>query len=477
MSASNTVSEKARRACLRVLAQYKDQLPRFLQDPDPSVYLSDNYLVLDFETTVKLALRGGKKPTPSAFHEDNDTVCVSVIHGESDDVTFYFGGVFDHYDLIQRCYEADFVIMHNAKFDLQWLARAGLDLRKVLVADTMLAEMVLTGNLKCGKSGALKLDTLAKQYLQWGKRAFIATCMENGVCPSLMPESLLKRRAVEDTQMTKQLWLRMRDRLVKEDVLGVLFTRCVFTPVLAEIEGRGVHLDKARVVAEYTTTKAQFEEVEKAILVLTEGRNARSPAQMAEFIYDVLKFKAPKKQGVEWRPTGIEDILKHLTPKTKKQREFIALKQQFSKLGSALSKNLDYFYAVVTEVEDCLMYATFNQNMTVTHRLSSTGISTKFEMFPKPKSIQFQNMPRAYKKLMSSRQPGWYVVEADGAQIEFRVAAYLGQDKVAAQEIINGFDVHKYTAHVLNNVSLDAVTDNQRTDAKSETFKPLTLAA
>ena len=479
MSASNIDCSKAIKRCLRTLGEYKDKLPWFLQNPDPNIYLSDNYLVLDFETTVKETKFSGKNKTPSAFVPENNTVCVSYLHGQADreDYGFYFGGVFDHYDLIQRCYEADYIVMHNAKFDLQWLQRAGLDLRKVLIADTMLAELVLTGNLKAGKKGALTLDTLAKQYLGYGKRHYIAICMENGVCPSEMPESLLRVRAVEDTQMTRDLWLRMRSRLVKEKLLPVLFTRCIFTPVLADIEGKGVHLDKERVLKEHAETRALFDEVERKILLMTEGRNARSPAQMQEFIYDVLKFKAPKKNGKEWRPTGTDDILANLKPTTKKQKEFIALKQEYNKLAAALSKNLDYFYAAVLETQDGVMYAQYNQNATVTHRLSSSGISVKVAMFAKPKSLQFQNMPRAYKKLISARKEGWCVVEADGAQIEFRVAAYQGQDKVACQEIVNGFDVHLFTASQLNGIKIEEVTGEQRTDAKSETFKPLTLAA
>ena len=37
---------------------------------------------------------------------------------------------------------------------------------------------------------------------------------------------------------------------------------------------------------------------------------------------------------------------------------------------------------------------------------------------------------------------GGQILEADFAQLEFRVAAYLSQDEVAMQEIVTGFDVH-----------------------------------
>jgi hypothetical protein len=40
-------------------------------------------------------------------------------------------------------------------------------------------------------------------------------------------------------------------------------------------------------------------------------------------------------------------------------------------------------------------------------------------------------------------------MEADFAQLEFRTAAFLAQDKTAMEEIATGFDVHSYTAKVI----------------------------
>lgn len=456
----------------KAFRKYAKLLPGFLAVPDPSIYLSDNFVTLDFETSITKVHQKDKKASPSALIEQNDTVCVSWCDGPEGELQFYRGGVFDHYQLIQRCYEADYIVLHNAKFDLQWLQRSGLDLRKVLVADTMIGEYVLTGNLKAGKKGALTLDTLAKQYLGKGKRHFIAICMESGVNPADMPASLLKTRACEDTEMTRDIWMLMREKLRKSGKLPTFFTRCILTPVLADVERHGVHLDKDRVIAEYRDTKDKLDAVEKEIVLMMEGRNPRSPPQKAEFLYDVLKFTPPKKGKKEWRTTELDEILK-LKPKTAKQKRYMELVQQFSKLNAAVTKNLSYFYGVVMDREDCMMYAQFNQTATVTHRLSSSGISTFFDTLSAARSIQFQNMPRVYKKLVKARTPGWKVGEADGAQIEFRVAAFCGQDRVACQEIVNRFDVHLFTASKLNDITIQEVTDDQRTDAKSDTFKPL----
>jgi DNA polymerase I-like protein with 3'-5' exonuclease and polymerase domains len=84
-----------------------------------------------------------------------------------------------------------------------------------------------------------------------------------------------------------------------------------------------------------------------------------------------------------------------------------------------------------------------------------------------------QNMPRGgtfpVKKVFKSRWVGGSVMEADFAQLEFRVAAFLSQDKTAIDEVTTGFDVHSYTAKVIS----DAGQKISRQDAKAHTFAPL----
>ena len=60
-------------------------------------------------------------------------------------------------------------------------------------------------------------------------------------------------------------------------------------------------------------------------------------------------------------------------------------------------------------------------------------------------------------------------MEADFAQLEFRVAAFLSQDMVAIDEVITGFDVHSYTAKTIT----DAGQPTSRQAAKEHTFAPL----
>ena len=84
-----------------------------------------------------------------------------------------------------------------------------------------------------------------------------------------------------------------------------------------------------------------------------------------------------------------------------------------------------------------------------------------------------QNMPRGgtfpVKRVFKSRWEGGEIMEADFAQLEFRVAAFLSQDKTAIDEVTTGFDVHSYTAKIIS----DAGQPISRQDAKAHTFAPL----
>jgi len=84
-----------------------------------------------------------------------------------------------------------------------------------------------------------------------------------------------------------------------------------------------------------------------------------------------------------------------------------------------------------------------------------------------------QNMPRGgtfpVKRVFVSRWKGGKILEADFAQLEFRTAAYLSQDKIAIKEIEDGFDVHAYTASVIT----ESGQKTSRQEAKAHTFAPL----
>jgi len=104
---------------------------------------------------------------------------------------------------------------------------------------------------------------------------------------------------------------------------------------------------------------------------------------------------------------------------------------------------------------DSILHPKFMQCVTATARLSS-------------RDPNFQNQPRGntfpIRKVITSRFKGGQIMEVDFAQLEFRTAVFLAQDKQGMKDIDDGVDVHQFTANTIG------VT---RQEAKAHTFKPL----
>jgi len=422
-------------------------------------YDSENYVVLDFETTN---VNHG-----SALTEENSIVLsVLYVHtAHSEGMTVHWGNEYSLRDIIQKIEAADFLVAHNAKFELQWLARAGLDLAKVRVYDTLLGEYVIYAGLS---NVGLGLGIVADRYGFSTKEPYIDLCIKKGICPSTLPRSLLERRCIYDVNVTHKIFRRQRERLVELNILSSLWTRCILTPVLAAIEPTGMCLDKERVTDMYTATIREFNTIEEQLSELTGGINLKSSVQRATYIYDTLgiaeltdRQKKPIRTTKDGRKTDQSTLLS-LKGKNKAQRYFLEVYARYAYLNAKLSKSLNTYKEVIDN--DDILQAQFNQSRTTTQRLSSSGLKY---------SIQFQNQAREFKPMFKARHEDWLIGEIDGAQLEFRVAAFLGQDIVAVRDIENGFDVHSYTAKVMT----DAGQKTDRQGAKAHTFKPLTLAA
>jgi DNA polymerase I-like protein with 3'-5' exonuclease and polymerase domains len=393
--------------------------------------------------------------------------------------------------LVDALEKADFIVAHNGKFDIGWLLRAGIDPYKILLYDTMIAEYVILANLAMGH---LSLDNLSKKYLGYGKSTYIALCMNGGVDPEDMIKSKLIDRCNLDIIMTRDIFLKQREIIADGGFLGHVYTRCLLSLPLADIERNGVCLDEKIVENLYHERAAKLAQASAEIDLFTGGVNPNSPKQMVHYLYDVLKFKPPTKgrgkNAKPYYPTGSDDVLK-LKATNKKQREFGKLKKRYAMYHADISKALMFFHGIITDPnnDSKVFYANFNQCRTVTHRLSSTGIKRTFTHItkdngkPQTKSVQFQNFKREFKIVFCARYPGWQVAEADGSQLEFRVAAFLGQCMIATQAIVNNLDVHSDTASMLNDIPLplylkklaahDEVAKEMRQSSKEHTFKPL----
>ena len=465
--------------------QYNWSLPWFLVNPEeiPLTYLTGEFLVLDLETST---LNYG-----DAGNVHNELVAAAWWRNDGTNKVHYkYGNEFEQQDLLEAVQDVldagGFIVAHNAKFEIKWLQRMGIDPADILCYDTMIGEHVRRGNRLWMQ---VNLDKTAQRYGCTAKAYMVDLFLKCGLDTRTFPENLVRARVVKDVKDTTRVFLQQRADLEKKGKLGVQATRCIFTPVLADIELSGIYLDKEKVNEEFKKVSAEYALAQHQWNMTYGDVNPRSVPQMAKLIYDDLGFseltdkrgKPQRNKATKAFPDGAPKVdngtLDKLGATTAQQKEFMELRKRIGSLSAKLSKTLEFFEGIC-DTQNGFFYGQFNQHVTQTHRLSSSSMRVEFEDGSE-KGVQLQNMPREYKPLISGG-PGMKVGEADGSQLEFRVAAYLGQDDNAIRDIRNDVDRHIQTAKELYGYSSEEweqlPKDKRKTlrqGAKAETFKPL----
>ena len=441
-------------------------LPGFLQVPNPDVYKANGYVVLDFETT--------NDDFGSPHNPDNELVLASWKCGPDHPragLHRKVGSVYDMAELLEDIRVAHFVIAHNAKFEMGWLERCGLDLAHTLYFCTMLAEHVLAGNRPWSKH----LDDCLKRR-GFGSKDRMGRLIRLGVKTKCIPTPWLGKYCDVDVVQTERLFLHQRDELIANSQLPVIFTRNILTPVLYDIEAKGLHLDQGRVTLLYNHYLNREAELASEWAELSGGVNPKSGKQKIEFLYEKLGIPTPRDdQGREMLtekgkvPSTDAAALKALKTRKPEQRKAVATLQALTSTRDALSK-------YIGKLKECadnggILYAQFKQHVAQTHRLSSTGTNY---------SIQHQNFQRKFRPVVNARNPGWFMGDGDSSGIEFRTAVDLAKDNQGLSDIKNDVDIHANTARVTKADAWDEslgekVGNNKklRQAAKADTFKPL----
>lgn len=454
-----------------------NNLPWFVADPLLAIQVYKNpkqYVVLDYETT--------NKDFGSAIDPENSIVlaCWDVVTPDGVVRKSHFGDEYDQAELEKDIKKSQFIVAWNAKFELGWLKRSGIDLHDVFVYDGYLAEWVIQSNRR--NTNLLNLNDSAQRYGFGTKLDLVSYLIDSGICPSEIPKEWLEEYCFKDVELTRLVFEEQRKLLDEQDLWAMVLTRNLTVPVLTDMEFNPQHLDKEGVNKLYEQTINEYQQLENELGTFTGGINLNSGKQKVEFFYNTMGFDPPKdKKGnviatPKGQPKTDADTLALLKPKNKTQARFLELQKVRGKVSALLSKNLNFFKACVNEM-DGKFYGIFNQGFTDTGRLSSSGRKVKLTAFKQPKAPQLQNLPRTCKYLFTTHDDEEEVWAFDMAQLEFRVAAQLGGDDVATQEIIDGVDIHTFTGDVLTENGEPGFKDmdpkERRQASKPNTFQPL----
>lgn len=227
--------------------------------------------------------------------------------------------------------------------------------------------------------------------------------------------------------------------------------------VLAKMEFLGIRIDKNYLKKMSDKLKVEIEKLEETAFKLSgEKFNLSSPKQLSEVLFDHMNL--PTK-GIKKGKTGYSTGQKELD-KLRGIHPIIEVIERYRELTKLINTYIDTLPVLADENDR--VHTTFNQNVVVTGRLSSTDPN-------------LQNIPirtELGRKVREAFVPkkGYIFIQADYSQFELRLAAVLAGDR----EMIDGFnrdeDIHKRTAALIYGVPDNEVTKEMRRSAKVINF-------
>ncbi|OYQ36371.1 DNA polymerase I [Flavobacterium cyanobacteriorum] len=345
----------------------------------------------------------------------------------------------------------------NLKYDLEVLANYGITVKGKFF-DTMLAHYLINPDMRHG------MDILAETYLKYSPKPIEALIGKKGKGQKTMrevPVEDVKEYAVEDADITLQLkevfapeLERTGTRKLFDDIEVPLM------PVLAAMEQEGIRLDVEYLKELSADLAADIKRLEQCIYEAAgESFNLGSPKQLGEILFDKLKIggNKQKKTKTGQYATG-EEVLSYLALTNPIVQDILEWRQ-LVKLQNT------YVEALPKEVKAKTgrVHTDYMQTVAATGRLSSNNPN-------------LQNIPirtergRQIRKAFIARDEDHTILSADYSQIELRIIAALSGDQEMVRSFLMGEDIHAATAAKVFNVPLEAVSREQRSNAKTVNF-------
>jgi DNA polymerase-1 len=225
--------------------------------------------------------------------------------------------------------------------------------------------------------------------------------------------------------------------------------------VLDRMEETGIGLD-AQVLRDLSKEIAiKLQGMEEEIHRLAgQPFNIASPRQLAEILFVKLGLPPVKKTKTGFSTD--EEVLVALAAR----HELPSLLVSHRQLSKLRNTYVDVLPSLVGA--DGRVHTTFNQAVTATGRLSSSGPN-------------LQNIPirtewgRRIREAFVPR-PGWKLISADYSQIELRILAHLSGDETLGEAFRRREDIHARTAAEIFHVHPGLVTKEMRRAAKTINF-------
>ena len=346
-------------------------------------------------------------------------------------------------------------VLHNAKYDMLVLHRAGLpDIAPV--DDTMLVSYAQEAGAHGHGMDELSVMHLGHQPISYDS----VTGTGRARIPfALVPLDRASPYAAEDADVTLRLWHALRPRLRTTRSL-VLYERLErrLIPVLMGMEQAGVKVDEA----ELRRMSADFAErmgVMETEIHAMAGRpfSLGSAKQLGEILFDEQKLPGGKRLASGAWGTDVF-LLQGLADQGHELPARIIEWRQLSKLRST------YTEALVGQInpETGRVHTSFAQAITSTGRLSSTD--------PNLQNIPIRTEEGSRIRRAFVTEPGHALVSCDYSQIELRLMAHAADIAPLKEAFATGQDIHARTASEVFGIPMDGMDAATRRRAKAINF-------
>ena len=342
----------------------------------------------------------------------------------------------------------------NIKFDFIVFYHRGITLNSM--EDTML----MSYTLDAGKNRH-NMDTLSEIHLGHKTIKFkdLVGTGKKQLNFSEVDISEAKDYAAEDADITFRLYKIFLKSLKAEKLLNIyeLFEKPLIK-ILAEMEIKGIKLDKSSLNKLSSKFSIKIEKLEKSIFKISKKIfNIGSTKQLGEIMYNDLKIAALKKTKKGSFATSAS-VLEDLAFKGYEFPKLILEWRQISKLKNTYSDALPEHINQNTK----RVHTSFLLAATTTGRLASSD--PNLQNIP-IKSDDGKDIRKAFVSEKNNK-----LISADYNQVEMRILADLADVKQLKKAFLNNEDIHTLTASQVFGKEINKIDSETRRKAKAINF-------
>ena len=342
----------------------------------------------------------------------------------------------------------------NIKFDFIVFYHRGITLNSM--EDTML----MSYTLDAGKNRH-NMDTLSEIHLGHKTIKFkdLVGTGKKQLNFSEVKVSEAKDYAAEDADITFRLYKIFLKSLKAEKLLNIyeLFEKPLIK-ILAEMEIKGIKLDKSSLNKLSSKFSTKIEKLEKSIFKISKKTfNIGSTKQLGEIMYNDLKIAALKKTKKGSFATSAS-VLEDLAFKGYEFPKLILEWRQISKLKNTYSDALPEHINQNTK----RVHTSFLLAATTTGRLASSD--PNLQNIP-IKSDDGKDIRKAFVSEKNNK-----LISADYNQVEMRILADLADVKQLKKAFLNNEDIHTLTASQVFGKEINKIDSETRRKAKAINF-------